>query len=149
MKKYSVSCKKDAPNSRQMKVEFRDCLICGDRKCRFLSNLKLVLAIFIKFLFFHQIIALQKLWEMLFISSKKLFSSLRYLNFCISIFPLFFPVSDCFRGWSKINPKVYYLINLLNKKSITHFFWYLEKEKRYDLETWSIDGVSAKEYFYQ
>ena len=33
--------------------------------------LRLVPAIFIKFLFFQQIIALQKLWKMLFISSKK------------------------------------------------------------------------------
>ena len=40
--------------------------------------LKLVSAVFIKFLFFHQMIALQKLWKMFFISSKKLFSFLRY-----------------------------------------------------------------------
>ena len=52
-------------------------------------TLKLVSAIFIKFLFFHQMIALQKLWKMLFISSKKPFSFLRYSNFCISIFPFF------------------------------------------------------------
>ena len=37
-------------------------------------SLKLVSAIFIKFLFFHQMGALQKLWKMLFISSKKLYS---------------------------------------------------------------------------
>ena len=41
------------------------------------------------FLFFHQIIALQKLWKMLFISSKKLFSFSRYLFFCISVLPSF------------------------------------------------------------
>ena len=35
------------------------------------------------FLFFHQMIALQKLWKILFISSKKLFFFSRYLNFCI------------------------------------------------------------------
>ena len=46
--------------------------------------LKLVSPIFIKFLFFHQMVALQKLWKMLFISSKKLFSFLRYSIFCIS-----------------------------------------------------------------
>ena len=40
---------------------------------------------------FHQMIALQKLWKMFFISSKKLFSFLRYLNFFISIFPSFSP----------------------------------------------------------
>ena len=50
---------------------------------------KLVSAIFIKLLFFHQMIALQKLWKMFFISSKKLFSFSRYLDFCIffSSFP--------------------------------------------------------------
>ena len=37
---------------------------------------------FIKFLFVHQMIALQKLWKMLFISPKKLFSFSRYSNFC-------------------------------------------------------------------
>ena len=35
----------------------------------------------------------------------------------------------------------------LNKNSTTHFVWYLEKEKRYDIETLSIDGVSNKEHF--
>ena len=34
------------------------------------------------FLFFHQMIALQKLWKMFFISSKKLFFFSRYSNFC-------------------------------------------------------------------
>ena len=55
-------------------------------------NLKLVSAIFlIKFLFFHQMIALQKLWKMFFISSKKLFLFSRYSSFCIfsSSFPHF------------------------------------------------------------
>ena len=32
-------------------------------------------------------------------------------------------------------------------KPITNFVWYLEKEKRYDTETLSIDGVSDKEHF--
>ena len=52
-----------------------------------LVSLKLVSAIFIKFLFFHQMIALQKLWKMLFISSKKLFLFSRYSIFCISVLP--------------------------------------------------------------
>ena len=46
--------------------------------------LKLVSAIFIKFYFFHQMTALQKLWKMLFISSKKLFSF--KVHFCPSLF---------------------------------------------------------------
>ena len=38
-----------------------------------------------------QMRALQKLWKILFISSKKLSSFSRYSNFCISIFPSFSP----------------------------------------------------------
>ena len=41
------------------------------------QNLKLVLTFF-----FHQMIALRKLWKILFISSKKLFWFSRYSNFC-------------------------------------------------------------------
>ena len=44
--------------------------------------LSLCLLVFIKFLFLHQMIALQKLWKMFFISSKKLFSFSRYSSFC-------------------------------------------------------------------
>ena len=51
--------------------------------------LKVVSAIFINFLLFHQMIALQKLWRMFFISSKKLFLFSRYLIFCISVLPSF------------------------------------------------------------
>ena len=54
-------------------------------------RLKLGSAIFYQIFIFHQMIALQKLWKMFFISSKNLFSFLRYLNFCIFIFPSFFP----------------------------------------------------------
>ena len=52
------------------------------------SYLKLVSTIFYQF-FFHQMIALQKLWKMFFISSKKLFSFSRYSKVCISVFPSF------------------------------------------------------------
>ena len=113
------------------------------------DNLKLVSAIFIKILFFHQMIVLQKLWKMLFISSKKLFSFSRYSIFYISFLPSFLPVAHCFRGWPKISLKFYDVINCLNKSSIrTNFVWYLEKENRYDIETVSIDGVSDNERFY-
>ena len=82
------------------------------------------------FYIFHQMIALPKLWKMFFISSKKLSSFSRYLTFCISIFASFSPVSHCFRAWSKINLKVYDVINCLNKNLITHFVWNLEKEEK-------------------
>ena len=52
-------------------------------------NLKLVSTIFVKFLFFHQMIGLQKLWKLLFISSTKLFSCSRYSIFCICVLPSF------------------------------------------------------------
>ena len=77
------------------------------------THLKLVSAIFIKFLFFHQMIAFQKLWKILFISSKELFSFLTYSNVRISVLPFFLIVGHCFIGWSKINPKVYDAINCL------------------------------------
>ena len=65
--------------------------------------LKLVSAIFHQFFIFKQMIALQKLWKMFFISSKKLFSFSRYSNFYVSVFPSFSSVSHCFRGWFNIN----------------------------------------------
>ena len=117
-------------------------------QCKLGGCLKLVSAIFYQISISHQMIALQKLWKMFFIPSKKLFSLSRYSNFCISIFPLFLPVSHCFRAWSKINLKVYDVINCLNKSLITHFVWYLEKEKTYDIETFCIDRVLQKEHFY-
>ena len=55
------------------------------------GNLKLVSAIFSQFFIFRQIIALQKLWKVCFISPKKLFSFLRYSDFCIFFFSSFFP----------------------------------------------------------
>ena len=97
----------------------------------------------------YQMLAIQKLWKMFFIASKRLSLFSRYSNFCISVFPSFsLPVSHCFRGWSKINLKVCDAINCLNKNLITHFVWYLKKEKRYDIETLSIDRVLNKEHFY-
>ena len=44
--------------------------------------------------------------------------------------------------------KVYDVINCLNKNLITHFVWYLEKEKRYHVETLAIDTVLNKEHFH-
>ena len=80
-----------------------------------------------------------KTMKNVFISSKKLFSSSRYSNFCIS--PLFLPVSHCFRGWLKINLEVFDIINCLNKNLITYFAWYFRKKKSYDIETLSIDSI--------
>ena len=46
-----------------------------------------------------------------------------------------------------MNLKVYDVINCLNQ-NLTHFDSYLEKEKRYDIKTMSIDRTLNKEHFY-
>ena len=56
-----------------------------------------------------------------------------------SVFPsslLFIPVIHCFRAWSKIN-----------LKNLTHFAWYLGREKSYDNENLSIDRVLNMDHF--
>ena len=55
----------------------------------------------------------------------------------------------CFRGRSKKILKVYDVINCLNKKLITHFVWYIEKEIGCDIETLSIDRELNREHFYE
>ena len=109
-----------------------------ESKCH--TNLKLVSAIFYQIFILHQMIALQKLWKIFFISSKMLFS------FFLS---LFFPVSHCFGGWFQKNLKVYDVVNCLNKNLITHFVWDLEKEIRCDIETLFINRVLNTEHFYE
>ena len=76
--------------------------------------------------------------------------TLRSRNIQIFVFPSsspFLPGSHYFKAWSKTNFKVYD-INCLNENLITHFARYLEKEKRYDSETFSIGRVLNKEHFY-
>ena len=86
----------------------------------------------------HQMIALQKLFYLMWKA-----------HFVLEISsPLFLPVSHCSRGWWKINLKDWDIINCLNKNLIKHFIWYLKKEKRYGIETLSIDRVLNKEHFY-
>ena len=46
------------------------------------------------------------------------------------------------------NFKIYNVIDCVNKNLITHFVLYLENEKRLDIETFSIDRVLNKKYFY-
>ena len=54
-------------------------------------SLKLLSTIFYQIFISFQMIALQRLWKMFFISSKNFFSFSRYSNFYISIFPSFSP----------------------------------------------------------
>ena len=91
-------------------------------------------------------IALQKLWKIFFISSKKLFSISVHSDFLFPSFSIFPPVGHCFRWWSKINLKVYNVLNCPNKNLIIYFVWYLEKED--DIQTLSIDRVLNNEHFY-
>ena len=112
------------------------------------SLFKVCVRYFHQIFIFHQMIVLQKLWKMLFISSKMLFSFSRYSIFCIFVLP-YFSTCRCFREWSKINLEIHDVINSLKKSSITNFIWYLEKEKRYDHEILSINGVSDKERSYR
>ena len=91
-------------------------------------------------------------------SPSKTMKSVFYLrcSFCsrdIQIFvflssPLFLPISHWFRGWLKINLNVCDVTNCRNNNLITYFVWYLEKEKRYDNETLSIDRSLNKEQFF-
>ena len=106
-------------------------------------------------LFFRKFLFFTKRWtfknyERCFLFYLK--SSFRSRDIQIFVFPsspLFLPVSHCFRGWSKINLKVYDIINCLNKNLKKHFVWYLEKEKRYHIETLSIDRALNKENVYE
>ena len=54
--------------------------------------LKLLSTIFQQMFIYHQMIVLQKLWKMFFISSKKLFSVLRYLK---SVSAIFYQIFIC------------------------------------------------------
>ena len=83
-----------------------------------------------------------------FIHLKSPFRSRDIQMFVFMSSPLFLSFSHCFRGLSKLNLKVYDIITCLNRNLITHFVWYLGKEKRYDIETLSIDRVLNKKNFY-
>ena len=110
--------------------------------------LKLVSAIFYQIFIFYHMIALQKLWRMLFISSKKpfLFEIFLFLYFHL---PVFFSLPTIALEVDPTKILVYGIINCLNKNLITHFIWYLKKEIRYDIETLSIYRVLNKEHFHE
>ena len=113
----------------------------------FITYLKLVLTVFYQFFIFQQVISLQKLWKMFFISSKSSFCTQDIQIFVFPSSPLFFPVSHFLRGRSKKNLKIYDVINCLNKNLITRFVWYLEKDIRCHIETLSNDRELNKEHF--
>ena len=90
----------------------------------FYYNFYIVFIFYYYYFFFSQ-----KLWKMFFISCEKLFYSWNIQIFLFLSSLLFLSVSHCFKGWLNINLKVYDVINCLNKNSITHFVWYLDKKK--------------------
>ena len=86
---------------------------------------------------------------MLFYFKKTLFV-LEIIKFFYFRLSLFFSLSTIALEDDRILEfRVYDASNYLNKNSITRFVCYLEKEKRYDTETLSIDGISNKEHFYE
>ena len=97
------------------------------------------------FSYFHQTIALEKLWEILFISSKKLFLILKIFRFLYSPLPLFSLVISYSRRWLKINLKVSDVINCLNKNWKTHCLVSSEGKKvwYWNLVNW----VLSEEHF--
>ena len=72
---------------------------------------------------------------------KNSFCSLDIHIFVLPSSRVFSPVSHCFRGWSKVNLKVYDVIKCLCENLIIHFVLNIDKEERYGIETLSIDKV--------
>ena len=92
------------------------------------------------FLFFYQLRARQKLWEMIFIPSKRFISFLRYLSFCISVLPFF---SLC---WSLL----YDVINCLRTQELNNTFCFISWERKkvwhWNFVQEHIDGKSCRKY---
>ena len=93
-------------------------MLCVTCKHKSLAFLRVVSAIFYQIFIFYQMIALQKLWKMFLISSKKPFSLSRYSNFCISVFPSVYPCQLLL--WRLIQHQ-HDIISCLNKNLITHW----------------------------
>ena len=102
---------------------------------------------FIKFLFFTKLNPFKNYEKYFLFHLKSSFRPWDIQIFVFPPFPLFLFVRHYFRGCSKINLKVCYIINCLNKNLILHFVWYLEKEKRYHIKTLSIDRVISRNIF--
>ena len=100
---------------------------------------KLVSAIFYQIFIYHQMIALQKIWKMFFISSKKLFSLSRYSNFCIS---LLYSLSAIALVVDPRKILKFMMPSTVYDKNLTYFVWYLEKE----IGVWHRNFVHYKEY---
>ena len=100
---------------------------------------KFVSAIFYQIFIFHQMIAIQKLWKIIFVSSKKALFVLEIFKFLYICPSLFFALSAIALEIDSRKMLVYDVVNCLNKNLNTHYVWYLEKEIRCDIGTLSID----------
>ena len=115
----------------------------------FIRIVKLVSAIFLSFfLFFNKWKPFKNYEKCFLFNLKSPFHSGDIQIFMFLSSPLFLPVSHWFRGWYKINLKVYDITNCLNKNLIIHFVWYLGKEKRCNIEMLSIYRVLNTKHFF-
>ena len=79
---------------------------------------------------------------------KSLFHSQDNHSFVFSSFLHVSPVSHCLTRWSKKNIKLYGIINWLNKNLKQYIVRHFEKERRSDMEIWSIYRELNKERFH-
>ena len=106
--------------------------------------LKLVSAFFY---YFHQTISLKKLWKMLFISSKNIFSFWRCSKFCIFILPSFPPCQTL--PLRMIEDKSYGLWRQqFSKSELNNTFCFIFSEGKKLHWKFSIDRVLNKKQFY-
>ena len=56
-------------------------------------------------------------------------------------FPIFPFGGHCWRRWPKLNPKVHKISIGCTRTFKLNFVWYLEKQSRFDIKTWSICRV--------
>ena len=98
---------------------------------------------FHQILFFHQMIALYKLWKMLFISSKKLFSFTRYLNFC-NFSPSFPRFSDL-KGKMKVSQ---FMTSWTDLHKLSDVIFGITQKPLYITETWPGNTSLINEFFW-
>ena len=85
-----------------------------------------------------------KSMEALFILLKTLYFS-KYSTFAL-VFPQLV-IAESRRSWLKINPQVYDFLTCLYFNLKMQIVWYLVKERRSYIETWSIVGIVLEEKF--
>ena len=108
-------------------------------------SLKLICAIFYWIFIFHQMIPFKN-YKKCFLSHLKNSFVSWDIQILYLFFLSFFPCQQLFGRL--VQEQVYDVINCLNKNLITLYAWYLEKKRRCDIETLSIDKVLSAENFH-